>query len=126
MSYRIVMPPHTNHRGTLFGGMALAWIDEETAITVARVLGNADIVTKAMAAIEFKSPGHVGDIIELDSKVVDVGETSVTVDCSIRNVSTGKEIVKVDKVVYVSVTSDGKRNPHGLTLDKVDPNLIRR
>lgn len=120
------MPPHTNHRGTLFGGMALAWIDEETAITVARVLGHADIVTKAMAAIEFKAPGRVGDIIQLDSKVIDVGETSITVDCSIRNISTGKEIVKVDKIVYVSVTSEGKRCVHGLTFDKIDPNLIRR
>lgn len=119
------MPPHTNHRGTLFGGMALAWIDEETAIVVATALGHADIVTKAMSAVEFKSPGYVGDIVELDAKVIEVGQTSITVDCVLRNVSTGREIVKVDKVVYVSIDKDGKRTPHNLTIDAIDQSLRR-
>src|SRR5436190_1414617 len=87
-------------------------IKSYTAIVSATVVGHADIVTKLMSEVNFKAPGYVGDMIELDAKVISVGKTSITVDCAVRNMTSGKEILKVDKVVYVSIYKDGSPKPH--------------
>lgn len=125
MSRQIIMPMHANPRGTLFGGHALALIDEAAVITVATVIGHSDVVTKLMSEVEFKAPAYVGDIIEIDSKLLAIGRTSIIVDCIIRNVSTQKEIVCVDRIVFVCVNSDGTPKPHGVDITKIDKSLVR-
>lgn len=125
MSRQIIMPMHANPRATLFGGHALALIDEAAAITVATVMGHSDAVTKLMSEVEFKAPAFVGDIIEIDSKVLAIGRTSITVDCIIRNVSSQKEVVCVDKIVFVCVHRDGTPKPHGVDVMKIDQSLVR-
>jgi len=120
MQYRtrkIVMPAHLNGAGTLFGGQALAWIDEEAAIYATCQLNSHQIVTKFMSAIDFKAPARQGDLVELGTTLVDVGRTSITVSCTLRNKTTQEEIVKVDKIVFVLLDDHGKPTPHGLTMD---------
>ena len=123
MQYRtrkIVMPAHLNGAGTLFGGQALAWIDEEAAIYAACQLNSHQIVTKFMSAIDFKAPARQGDLVELGTTLVDVGRTSITVSCTLRNKTTHEEIVKVDKIVFVLLDDHGKPKPHGLTMNTLN------
>ena len=112
---KLIMPAHLNGAGTLFGGQAMAWIDEESAIfAMCQLGGKTSIVTKAMDAIDFKTPAHAGDIIEIGAALVAMGRTSITVSCAIRNKTTGKEIVRVDKIVFVHVDENGNAVPHGV------------
>lgn len=115
----MVMYADLNGAGTLFGGRALAWIDEEAAVFAACQLGTSTLVTKAISAIDFIHPARLGDIVEIGTELVSIGRTSITVKCSIRNKNSLKEIVKATEIVFVHINEDGFPTPHGKTLDNV-------
>lgn len=112
---KMVMPGQLNGAGTLFGGQALAWIDEEAAIFAACQLGTSSVVTKFMSQVDFLAPAHQGDLVEIGARLVAVGRTSITISCTIRNKTSGQDIVRVDKVVFVHVDEKGQPTPHGLS-----------
>lgn len=120
LTRKMVMPAHLNGAGTLFGGQALAWVDEEAAIFATCQLQSRSLVTKVMSAIDFQAPVHQGDIIEIGTQMVAVGRTSITVSCSIRNMTTGAVVLNVDKIVFVHLGEDGKPAPHGMK-EKLPP-----
>lgn len=111
---KIVKPEDLNPRGTLFGGQLLKWIDEESAIYATCQLGTKNIVTKLMSEINFISPAFQGDIVEIGVDVILFGRTSITLNCVVRNKDTGMDIIKIDKIVFVSVDNNGKSTPHGV------------
>ena len=102
-----------NAKGTLFGGQVLKWIDEEAAIFCMCQLSSKSIVTKAMSEVNFISSAKLGDIVEIGCELVGFGNTSITIACEVRNKDTKKTIIRVDKIVFVSVDENGKPNPHG-------------
>lgn len=112
---KMVMPIHLNGAGTLFGGQALAWIDEETAIYAACQLGSSRLVTKFMSAIDFRAPARQGDLVEIGTELVAFGRTSITVSCAIRNKTTKEDIVRVEKIVFVVLDEEGQPKAHGVT-----------
>ena len=105
-----------NPRKTLFGGQVLKWIDEEAAIFAICQLGSSKIVTKAISEVNFVSTAVLGDIIEFGMDLVNVGTTSITIACDVRNKITKQSIVKIDKIVFVLLDDEGKPKPHGKTL----------
>lgn len=114
---KMVMPANLNGANALFGGQALAWIDEEAAIFAVCQMGTHRLVTKAMSKVDFKAPAHLGDIIEIGCDVVRVGTTSLTVCCTMRNKTTQQEILTVDEIVFVSLGEDGRPTPHNMKKD---------
>jgi acyl-CoA thioesterase YciA len=121
MKYRnrkLVKSEDLNGAGSLFGGKALAWIDEEAAIYAFCQLGSKNLVTKAMSTINFKAPAKLGDIIEIGCDVVKFGNTSITVSCSMRNKTTQQEIVTVSEITFVNLDDNGRPVPHGITQAK--------
>jgi acyl-CoA hydrolase len=46
--------------------------------------------------------------------LVEFGTTSITIACEVRNKDTKKTIIKVDKIVFVSLDENGKATPHGI------------
>lgn len=110
-----VKPEDLNPNESLFGGSLLMWIDEETAIYAIIQLETKRVVTKYMSEINFVSSARQGDIIEMGVEVVRFGRTSLTLRCEVRNKLTRKVILKIDKVVYVSLDAEGKPVPHGKT-----------
>ena len=109
---RVVMYSHLNSAGVLFGGQALAWIDEESGIYAACQMGTTRIVTKKMSEVVFINPANLGDILSIGAEVASVGKTSLTVRCEIKNKTTGKVIVEVDEVVFVALDENNKPMPH--------------
>lgn len=114
------MPRDLNGAGTLFGGQALAWIDEESAVYAACQLGSSRIVTKVMGSVNFNAPVHQGDIVEIGADLVSFGRTSITVKCTIRNKTTKQDVVTVDNIVFVLLDEQGRPTPHGRTEKQVD------
>lgn len=119
-SRKLVMPGHLNGANTLFGGQALAWIDEEAAIFAACQVGTTNLVTKFISAIDFRAPARQGDLVEIGADIVSFGRTSVTVSCSLRNKTTKEEILRVEKIVFVVLDDNGNPAPHGATEVKED------
>lgn len=117
MKYRnrkLVKSEDLNGAGSLFGGKALAWIDEEAAIYAFCQLNSKNLVTKAMSTIDFKAPAKLGDIVEIGCEVVKFGNTSITVKVSMQNKMTKQEIITIDQIVFVNIGEDGRPAPHGV------------
>lgn len=108
---KIVKYEDLNPRGTLFGGQLLKFIDEEAAIFAMCQIGDKMVVTKAMSQIDFKSSPRVGDVIEIGTMLVRVGNTSITIKCNVRNKDTKDDVITIDEIVFVRVDENGKPKP---------------
>jgi acyl-CoA hydrolase len=116
-----VRPEDLNAHGTLFGGNLLRWIDEEATIYSIIQLGTRNVVTKYMSEIDFVSSARQGDVIEMGLQATAFGLTSLTMRAQVRNLITRQLILAVERVVFVSVDSDGKPAAHGhstITFDR--------
>lgn len=79
---KAVFPSITNHHNTLFGGEALAWMDE-TAFIAATRFCRKTLVTVSSDRIDFKKPIPAGTLAELIARVIHVGNTSLKVEVNI-------------------------------------------
>lgn len=78
----MVFPSTTNHYDTLFGGIALQWMDEVAYIAATR-FSRKTMVTISTEQVDFTRPIPSGILVELVAKVVHVGRTSLKVEVSI-------------------------------------------
>lgn len=117
LSRRLILPNDLNYANSLFGGRALAWIDEEAAIYAICQLETKSLVTKHIGAINFESPAQQGDVVEFGLSTKAVGQSSITITCLMRNKVTKKTICLADDIVFVQVDPETKQPiPHGKTL----------
>jgi acyl-CoA thioesterase YciA len=110
---RAIKPTDLNPSNVLFGGALLSWIDEEAAIFACCQMKTQTIVTKYMSEINFTSSAKSGDVIEFGMEVVEVGRTSMTLACLVRNKMTHESIINVDRIVFVAIGEDGRPVAHG-------------
>lgn len=110
---KVIFPTTTNHHSTLFGGTALAWMDEVSFITATRFCRKR-LVTVSTEKINFNHPIPSGTIIELVGEVIRVGRTSLTVNVSIfleDMYAEGREEVIHGQFNFVAVDKQGKPTP---------------
>ena len=117
---QIVMPQDANVLGTLFGGQMISWMDIAAAKAVHRFLKGtpADAaLTRAMDAIEFKEPVHIGNWVNFEAQIIGTGRSSIDIQ-----IDAYKETKNVERVLackarftFVSV----KKLPDG-TYEKID------
>ncbi|MDO6640369.1 acyl-CoA thioesterase [Shewanella sp. 5_MG-2023] len=79
---KAIFPSNTNHHNTLFGGDALAWMDE-TAFIAATRFCRKSLVTVSSDRIDFKKAIPAGSLAELIARVIHVGNTSIKVEVNI-------------------------------------------
>src|SRR6188768_782248 len=109
----LVMPNHTNHHGTLFGGHALGLMDHAGWVAATRC-ARRTMVTVASDRVEFKVPVHAGQLVELVARVAHVGRTSVTVgvDMYAEDVASGRRrLATSGSFVFVAIDDDGRPIP---------------
>ena len=119
-SRKLIKPENLNARNTLFGGALLSWIDEEAGIYAMTKLDTKSVVTKYISEIDFVSSAKQGDVVEIGLGFQDVGRTSISFSCEVRNVFTKQTIIKIEKIVFVKVGEDGKTEPHGKSLENLE------
>ncbi|PDW04644.1 acyl-CoA thioesterase [Candidatus Viridilinea mediisalina] len=71
-----IFPADTNHYGTLFGGQAVAWIDQAAFICATRWC-RRKVVTVHLGEINFHHAVSQGSIIELVARLVRTGTSSM-------------------------------------------------
>src|SRR5690554_5136477 len=98
LSRRLVMPNDLNFAGSLFGGRILEWIDEEAYIFASCQLDERSLVTKHIGAISFEASAYKGDVVEFGLDIKNVGRTSVSVTCVVRNKITKQTICVADEI----------------------------
>lgn len=110
---KAVFPPTTNHHDTLFGGTALAWMDEVSFITATRFC-RKPLVTVSTDRIDFNHPIPAGSIVELIGRVVKVGNTSIKVQVEVFvecMLAEGRERAINGAFSFVAVDDEGKPTP---------------
>jgi acyl-CoA thioesterase YciA len=101
-----VMDKHLNGYHTLFGGVAMSWLDEAAAFLAGATMGSNHCVTKVMKEVIFENPAYEGDLIRLSGKVKHRGNTSITVTikmCSFSNESSKTTLICVTDAVFVDM-----------------------
>lgn len=109
--FKAVFPNTTNHYDTLFGGTAMQMMDETAFITATR-FSRQRMVTVCSDKIDFKKPIPAGTIVELDSYVTHVGNTSlkVMVDIYVEEMYT-EHREKAVSGEFTFVAIDENKNP---------------
>lgn len=78
----VVFPEQLNHRGTLFGGAALALMDRAAFVAASRS-ARTDVVCAGVEKVEFKHPIEAGDLMEASAVVERRGRRSMTVGVTV-------------------------------------------
>ena len=128
---KMVKPEELNAKRTLFGGVLLKWIDEEVGIRAMLALNTPHISTKIITQVDFIAPAVEGDIIQIGTKLIAVGRTSITFKCEVKKIfcrwnSEEKNTINVltiDKIVLVCTDENGKSKPHGIDKERARENL---
>lgn len=109
----LVFPEDANVLGTLFGGKAVAMMDEVGAIVAMRACRKA-VVTASIDRIDFKEPIRIGEFVEVVARIVKVGRTSLTAQVELwaEEPATGKRrLSTTGSFVFVAVDQHGKPTP---------------
>lgn len=110
---KAVFPPTTNHHNTLFGGTALAWMDEVSFIAATRFC-RLPLVTVSSDRIDFNHAIPAGSIVELVGRVIKVGNTSLKVEVNIfveSMYADGREQAVSGVFSFVAIGDDKKPIP---------------
>ena len=65
----LVLPPHTNHHGTTFGGQIMAWISNSSLICATRY-ARTDVIIHSVDDVHFVGPSMVGERIRITARVM--------------------------------------------------------
>ena len=123
---KLIRPEDLNANNTLFGGSLLRWIDEEAGIYAMSKLRSKRVVTKYMSEINFVASAKQGDVIEIGLQFKEVGRTSITFGCEVRQMFSQDTIITIDKIVFVLVDENGRPKPHLISREEILKNAESR
>lgn len=106
-------PNEANYLGTLFGGRVLELMDINASIAAVRFCRTPS-VTASTEPIDFHNPIHVGEVIEVKSRVVYTGTTSMIIRSEVRseNPITGeRKLCTIGHLSFVAIGEDGRPTP---------------
>lgn len=108
------MPSDANYTGDIFGGWLMGQVDIAGSIpALHRAKGR--VATVAVNSFQFRQPIFVGDVVSFYTRIIKVGNTSITVEVEVyAQRDPAKPIcVKVTEatLTYVAVDEDRKPRP---------------
>lgn len=116
----LVKSEDLNHHGTLFAARQASWFIEAAFIAVASEHGKpSEIVCRNVHGMSFKVPVENGALVQLSSRVVYTGTTSVMV--YVRTIDALRGRLAVDGfVTFVTIDhATGQKIPHAIRLDEI-------
>jgi acyl-CoA thioesterase YciA len=118
------MPRDTNSHGSIFGGVILSQIDLAAAVGANHEIRNRGsqakrLVTVGMNSVEFHRPVFVGDLLSFWTRLVRIGNTSITIHVEVESERDGRlQNLTEAEVTYVAVKIDGEQRSPVPVLDK--------
>lgn len=115
--YKLVKSEDLNHHGTLFAGRMAEWFVESCFITAANEYKHPEnLVCLKLHELRFTTPVKKGTIINIKSKIVKTGNTSIVVYGKVTKNDSEKVLVE-GFLTFVCVDGNGKKMPHNLTVE---------
>jgi acyl-CoA hydrolase len=106
-------PGDVNFGGKVHGGAVMKWIDQ-TAYTCAVKYSSQYCVTVYVGGIRFVNPIHIGDIVEVQARILYTGRTSMHIGVDIMTINPKTKVeVKATHcvIVFAAVDDAGKTVP---------------
>ena len=100
--------------GNLFGGKLLAWLDAAGAAYAMEVCDSPRMVTVKIDECIFKKAAKEGQILKIYGKVVDIGNSSLTMELEARshNVYSGTQsAILTTNIKFVRIDENGDSIP---------------
>lgn len=112
LCYKVIpLPCHTNYNGDIFGGWLLSQMDL-AGVSLCNKLNFGRYVTLTIDKMIFKKPVHVGDIVEIMSRINKIGTTSIIVDLLVQKTTMETGITQqVTEGIFKYVKIDKDSNP---------------
>lgn len=107
---RVVFKNSVNEHNTLFGGLALKYMDEVAYLSAHRFAGK-DVLTLSAGPVKFKKPIPYKSFICIEGRVVNAGRVKLTINVKvyIENKETGIRTEAIDgDFVFVAVDKNLK------------------
>ena len=112
--FKVIIPGVLNAHNTLFGGIAMQWMDEVAYITATR-FSRQKVVTVSSDKINFRHAVPYGTIVEIVGKIIHVGMVKIEVAVEIyleHMFAEGREKVIEGKFTFVAVDDNNKPIRH--------------
>lgn len=104
-------PTDVNFGGKVHGGMVMKWIDQ-AGYACARHWSGGYCVTVYVGGIQFLKPIHIGNLVEIQAKVIYTGRTSMHISIDVlANDPKEEEKIKTTHCVIIFVAMDAEGNP---------------
>lgn len=117
-----VFPDDLNYAGTLFGGKLLAEMDIAGAKLTRKLLYNSPCdgaVTVKVGKVIFKTPAHLGDLIDMEVVATRIGKSSIDMTIKVVKESIRGRVESICEADFTFVAlKEGKPHPHYLKLIK--------
>ncbi|MBS0341295.1 MAG: acyl-CoA thioesterase [Proteobacteria bacterium] len=129
ITLRFLAEPSTvNFGGKVHGGTVMKWIDE-AGYACATSWSKRYCVTVFIGSIRFHRPIRIGELVEVEARMVFTGSTSMNISVEVRSgdMKSGGELQKTTEclIVFVAVDEDGRpvqvdtftpETPHAMAL----------
>lgn len=107
----LASPTEVNVSGNIHGGSVMKWIDEAGYICAAG-WSSRYAVTIYVGGIRFYKPVHVGDLVEVEAKLIYTGNTSMHVAVDVRTGDPkSRDFQKTTHCIIVFVALDENSKP---------------
>jgi acyl-CoA hydrolase len=116
VTMRLVKSEDLNHHGTLFAGRTAEWFVESGFIAVASLVNPQNVVCLKIHGMFFTKPAVSGDVLKFSSKVVYVGNSSITSYIHVENNGAEKPLVD-GFVTFIHVDEHTRPCPHFLLIN---------
>ncbi|GAB2491177.1 acyl-CoA thioesterase [Luteococcus sediminum] len=106
----LAAPMEGNQKGHVEGGTVLAWIDK-AGYAQAVAWSGRYCVTAYVGNVRFKRPVHVGELVEVQARMVHTGRSSMHIVCTVSsgNPRTGElEVTCQCLIIFVATDGHGK------------------
>ncbi|MCQ2380519.1 MAG: hypothetical protein MJ025_06340 [Victivallaceae bacterium] len=110
----LIRPEHLNHRGMLFGGYMLQWVDEYAYIAAVSEYPKANFVTRGLDEVSFTRGTKLGAVLFFDITPYRRGNTSVTYGVEVTALELPSGIrtkVFSTHITMCNVDDNGKKQP---------------
>lgn len=115
----LLMSPHINGSGRLFGGQLLAWLDELAGIVAMRHSGG-NVITASIDNLQFKNGAYINDLVVLIGRITYVGNSSmeVRIDTYVEKADGSRH--PINRAYFVMVALDDQEKPKRVPRIKIE------
>ncbi len=124
-NYKLVKSEDLNHHGTLFAGRLAEWFVESSFITAANVYKHPEnLVCLKVHELKFIKPIQKGSIVNIQSKIVKAGNTSIIIYAKVMKNDCEAPCVE-GFITFVCVNEKGNKMPHNLVIEEDKELLLK-